>query len=65
MKTKEELNELREEYENPNKKLAELNEDELTQIAGGSYDSDVKEYFEGILNPSWAYATSEKRHQDT
>ena len=35
MKTKEELNELKEEVENLNKKLAELSEDELEQIAGG------------------------------
>lgn len=35
MKTKEELNILKEEYENVTKKLAELNEEELEQIAGG------------------------------
>ncbi len=35
MKTKEELNALKEEYENMNKKLAELSEDELKQVAGG------------------------------
>ena len=36
MKTKEELNALKAEVENLNKKLAELSEDELTQIAGGT-----------------------------
>lgn len=35
MKTREELNAIKEEYENVNKKLAELNEEELEQIAGG------------------------------
>lgn len=36
MKTKEELNALRNEVEALNKKLAELNEEELEQITGGS-----------------------------
>ncbi len=35
MKTKEELNALKEEVENLNKKLAELTEEELKQISGG------------------------------
>ena len=35
MKTKEELNALKEEVETLNKKLAELSEDELAQVAGG------------------------------
>ena len=35
MKTKEELNALKEEVETLNKKLAELSEDELKQITGG------------------------------
>ena len=35
MKTKEELNALKEEVEALNKKLAELSEDELKQINGG------------------------------
>ena len=35
MKSKEELNALKEEMETLNKKLAELTEDELTQITGG------------------------------
>ena len=37
MKTKEELNVLKEEVETLSKKLAELNEEELEQVAGG-YD---------------------------
>ena len=35
MKTKEELNALKEECTNLSRKLAELSEDELEQIAGG------------------------------
>ena len=35
MKTKEELNALKEEVETLNKKLAELTEEELVQVAGG------------------------------
>ena len=35
MKTKEELNALKEEVETLNKKLAELNEEELAQVTGG------------------------------
>ena len=35
MKTKEELNTLKEEVETLNKKLAELTDEELDQIAGG------------------------------
>ena len=35
MKTKEELNALKEEVETLNKKLAELSEDELKQVSGG------------------------------
>ena len=35
MKTKEELNALKEEVETVNKKLAELTEEELAQVAGG------------------------------
>ena len=37
MKTKEELNALKQEVEALNKKLAELSEDELKQVSGGAY----------------------------
>ena len=57
MKTKEELNAIMEEVETLSKKLAELNEEEFAQVAGGSFDSDQQKYFEGILNPEWAYRT--------
>ena len=36
MKTKEELNAIKEEVETLNKKLAELTEDELAQVTGGA-----------------------------
>ena len=38
MKTKEELNALKEELETLNKKLAELTEEELQQVSGGGRD---------------------------
>ena len=37
MKTKEDLEELKEEVESLNKKLAELTEDELKEVTGGVY----------------------------
>ena len=42
MKTKEELNALKEEVENLNKKLAELTADELAQVAGGGLPDSCK-----------------------
>ena len=36
MKTKEELNAIKEEIETLNNKLAELNEEELEQVSGGT-----------------------------
>ena len=41
MKTKEELNALKEEVEAINNKLAELNEDELKEIVGGNKESSI------------------------
>lgn len=43
MKTKEELNALKAEVENINKKLAELTEDELVLVAGGVESNDEEE----------------------
>ena len=45
MKTKEELNALKNEVEALNKKLAELNEEELAQVTGGRKyeDQEVQE----------------------
>ena len=41
VKTKEELNKLKDELETLNKKLAELSEDELEQVTGGIGDIDI------------------------
>lgn len=40
-KTKEELEELKKEYEELVNKLTELSEDELEEIAGGTYKKDI------------------------
>ena len=42
MKTKEELNTLKNEVEALGKKLAELSDDELEQVAGGNMSSNGK-----------------------
>ena len=42
MKTKEELNALKEEVEALNKKLAELTDEELAQVAGGSVEMEIR-----------------------
>lgn len=39
MKTKDELNALKEEVKDLNKKLSELSEDELSQVSGGEVDN--------------------------
>ena len=41
MKTKEELNALKEEVETLNKKLHELTDEELAQVTGGGPDPEV------------------------
>ena len=46
MKTKEELNALKEEAEALNKKLSELTEDELAQVTGGRYNKDVLDTYQ-------------------
>ena len=42
MKTKEELNVLKEDVETINKKLTELTEEELAQLSGGNIEQDIK-----------------------
>lgn len=42
MKSKEELNELKKEYENFNKKINELSQDELKQVVGGGRSDKEK-----------------------
>ena len=57
MKTKEELNALKEEVETLNKKLAELTEEELAQVSGGIYptwipvDESCPEFNSGTTCP--------------
>ena len=46
MKTKEELNALKEEVETLNKKLHELTDEELEQVSGGSYMQDVLDTYQ-------------------
>ena len=41
MKTPEELNALKAEVETVSKKLHELTEEELAQVAGGAYNKDI------------------------
>ena len=65
MKTKEELNVLKEGVEALSKKLAELSEEELAQVSGGSvddvfqrYNEDILNYMRGLLNPEEAYRST-------
>ena len=65
MKTPEELNAIKNEVKALNKKLAELNEEELAQVSGGSvddvfqrYNEDILNYMRGLLNPEEAYRST-------
>lgn len=57
MKTKEELNQLKEEVEALGNKLTELTGDELKQVVSGStdYEKDVQRYLDGLINPPERY----------
>ena len=48
MKSKEELNALKEEIETVNKKLAELTEDELGQVTGGEAMAGFERMFDDL-----------------
>ena len=50
MKTQEELNALKEEYESLNNKLQELNEEELKQVTGGLFPVIFASTIRNILN---------------
>lgn len=52
MKTKEELNELKKEYENVKSKLSELSEDELKEVAGGVDPSVIETYTNWEILPT-------------
>lgn len=45
MKTKEELNEIKEQYEDLSKKIFDLTEEELKQVSGGGYGRPTTEVF--------------------
>ena len=47
MKTKEELNTIKEEVEALNKKLHELTEEELAQVTGGAYNNFLTDQYTG------------------
>ena len=47
MKTKEELNAIKEEVETLSKKLAELTDEELKQVTGGGFQYDRRDYGDG------------------
>ena len=47
MKTKEELNALKEEVETVSRKLAELTEEELAQVSGGAYINGLTDQYPG------------------
>ena len=49
MKTKEELNALKEEVETLNKKLEELTEEELEQVTGGFLNGTAVSNLKGML----------------
>ena len=58
MKTEEELNALKEEVETLSKKLAELSEDELKQVAGGGqYSGDLSS--EDVYKAMFNYITKQ------
>ena len=58
MKTKEELNALKEEVETLNQKLAELTEEELAQVSGGVEPPPALAAMASSLSPSSANTNS-------
>lgn len=59
MKTKEELNQLKKDYESLNNKLRELTEDEFELVTGSGviedYNEKLKHYLDGLINPEEAF----------
>ena len=68
MKTKEELNALKEEVETLNKKLAELTEEELEQVSGGEADNSCPKNLEKMdpdcVNPRFNVCPYAQRKQN-
>ena len=56
MKTKEELNELKEEVEKLDEKLHELTEEELAQVTGGAVSSFDVQCSVGVIGAEGAFA---------
>ena len=68
MKAKEELNALKKEVEALNKKLAELTEEELAQVTGGSLADSLKKLQDGMkidsgTDDSGGYQIDEKTRE--
>ena len=68
MKTKEELNKLKEEVEAVNEKLHELTEEELEQVTGGSFADSLKKLQDGMkidsgTDDSGGYQIDEKTRE--
>ena len=59
MKTKEELNALKNEVEALNKKLAELSEDEMKEVVGGGLDEWVDRHWKNIKDYEKKYKTAD------
>ena len=57
MKTKEELNAMKEEVETMNKKLADLTEEELAQVSGGVLPDFGPDFDPADSNPKFIYDT--------
>ena len=51
MKSKEELNALKEEVETVSRKLAELTEEELAQVAGGEKNKNIVPHYNPDIDP--------------
>ena len=49
MKTKEELNALKEEVETVNEKLHELTKEELAQVTGGGWENATVKVYNGLV----------------
>ena len=64
MKTKEELNALKEEVEALNNKLCELTTEELEQVTGGKLDKEAHMWFEKHHSEIFERARQKGNYQD-
>ena len=66
MKTKEELNAIKEEVETMNKKLAELNDEEMAYVSGGSHEGETNWFsIPGPVDPLIQKQSGDSREGDT